>query len=302
VDELSKQSIPDLNSALPAANPSYNALAHLSSQLKRTVLMGHSQGGRFPLEAALVNPIGIAGLVLVEPGSCPAGYTDQQIATLAKIPILVVFGDHLADAPTGIATLQSWQAPFDGCRAFITRVNGAGGQSQMLYPPDHGIRGNSHMIMQDKNNLEIADLILKWIDEKVEPRHITAFTGTWKFNLAKSTFNPGPPFRNFTLTFTPDGTRHLDLIGADGRPFKASLPWSDGKEVSVSVTEGAMQNVTATSSIKGQVFDDIWMENGTVIEKVHGVLSPDGKTMTVTVEGPLPRGGAFHNKVVFDKQ
>ena len=37
----------------------------------------------------------------------------------------------------------------------------------MLAPPDRGIRGNSHMIMQDKNNLQIADLILKWIDERV---------------------------------------------------------------------------------------------------------------------------------------
>ena len=33
-------------------------------------------------------------------------------------------------------------------------------------PPDRGIRGNSHMIMQDKNHLQIADLILQWIDEQ----------------------------------------------------------------------------------------------------------------------------------------
>ena len=37
----------------------------------------------------------------------------------------------------------------------------------MLSPAETGIRGNSHMIMQDKNNLQIADLILKWIDERV---------------------------------------------------------------------------------------------------------------------------------------
>ena len=40
----------------------------------------------------------------------------------------------------------------------------------MLAPPERGIRGNSHMIMQDKNNLQIADLILKWIDERVSKR------------------------------------------------------------------------------------------------------------------------------------
>jgi hypothetical protein len=37
----------------------------------------------------------------------------------------------------------------------------------MLSPSESGIRGNSHMIMQDKNNLQIADLILKWIDDRV---------------------------------------------------------------------------------------------------------------------------------------
>jgi hypothetical protein len=38
----------------------------------------------------------------------------------------------------------------------------------MLYPPDLGIHSNSHMFMLDKNNLQIADLILKWIDENVD--------------------------------------------------------------------------------------------------------------------------------------
>jgi hypothetical protein len=37
----------------------------------------------------------------------------------------------------------------------------------MLVPADRVIRGNSHMIMQDKNNLQIADLILKWMEERV---------------------------------------------------------------------------------------------------------------------------------------
>jgi hypothetical protein len=33
-----------------------------------------------------------------------------------------------------------------------------------------GIKGNSHMLMQDRNNLQLADLILKWIDQHVESR------------------------------------------------------------------------------------------------------------------------------------
>ena len=52
----------------------------------------------------------------------------------------------------------------------IARIKEAGGQAEMLAPPERGIRGNSHMIMQDKNNLQIADLILQWIDARVSKR------------------------------------------------------------------------------------------------------------------------------------
>jgi len=133
------------------------------------VLMGHSQSGWYPLAAALIDPAVTKGLVLVEPGACPGTYTAEQIATLAKVPILVVFGDH-RDVPTGLPSLPTWQERFEACQALIGRVRSAGGRAEMLNPPERGIRGNSHMIMQDKNSLQIADLILQWIEERVAKR------------------------------------------------------------------------------------------------------------------------------------
>jgi pimeloyl-ACP methyl ester carboxylesterase len=170
VDELAKQGVPDVSfGGVPTPNPTLKALSDLAGQLNGAVLMGHSQSGSFPLESALLNPAAAKGLVLVEPGSCPPRYTDDQIATLAKVPILVVFGDH-RDTPTSLPTLPTWQARFEMCQALIGRIKSAGGQAEMLAPPERGIRGNSHMIMQDKNNLQIADLILKWIDEHARKR------------------------------------------------------------------------------------------------------------------------------------
>jgi pimeloyl-ACP methyl ester carboxylesterase len=162
VDELSKQGVPDPSRGLPQPNPTLKALSDLATQLHGAVLMGHSQSGSFPLEAALLSPAAAKALVLVEPGSCPARYTADEIATLAKVPILVVFGDH-RDTPTGLPTLPTWQGRFEACQAMIARLKSAGGQAEMLAPPDRGIRGNSHMIMQDRNSLQIADLILQWI-------------------------------------------------------------------------------------------------------------------------------------------
>ena len=169
IDELAKQSVPDLNRGLGTPNPTIGALSKLATQLRGAVLMGHSQSGVFPLESALLDPGVTKGLILVEPGSCPSTYKEEQIEKLATVPLLVVFGDH-RDNPTGLGTLPTWQARYEACQALIGRLNEAGGQAQMLDPSERGIRGNSHMIMQDRNNLQIADLILKWLDERAGKR------------------------------------------------------------------------------------------------------------------------------------
>ena len=161
-DELAKQGVPDMFRGTTSTS-TIKALSDLAGQLNGAVVMGHSQSGVFPLAATLLNPAVMKGLVLVEPGSCPATYTADEIKALATVPILIVFGDH-RDNPTGIPALPNWQARFELCQALITRLKAAGGQAQMLSPAETGIHGNSHMIMQDKNNLQIADLILKWID------------------------------------------------------------------------------------------------------------------------------------------
>ncbi len=171
-NEMSKQAIPDLSAALPTAtNPTLAALSDLSQQVGGAVLLGHSQGGRFPVPAALLDPKRFKALVLLEPGSCtrPVGreLTDQDYAKLAGLPILVMFGDHL-ESPTGIPL--NWKAVHDDCRVFIARANNAGAKAEMLNPSDLGIRGNSHMLMLDKNNLQVADLIMGWIDKNAKSR------------------------------------------------------------------------------------------------------------------------------------
>lgn len=162
--ELAKQAVPDLSMGLSTPNPNYKALSDLALQLKNAVLVSHSQSGNFPLQAGLEDSTGVKGAVLVEPGG-PPGYSDSQIKALTKIPILVVFGDHLGE-PTGIPG-HSWQTAFDQYKTFVARINAVGGNARMLLLPEKGIRGNSHMIMQDKNNQQVADLILKWIDQNV---------------------------------------------------------------------------------------------------------------------------------------
>jgi pimeloyl-ACP methyl ester carboxylesterase len=166
VDELYKQMIPDLNSVLPNPNPTWKNMAALAVQLRGAILMGHSESGFFPEQAALIDPSGIRGIVSIEM-PCLTNLNSSQIATLAKIPTLIMFGDHLSDVQGGPA---NWANSFETCQKFVQQLKDAGGDAEMMHLPKLGIRGNSHMLMQDKNNLQLADLIIRWIDDHVEAR------------------------------------------------------------------------------------------------------------------------------------
>jgi hypothetical protein len=171
-EEFGKQVIPDLNAQLPTPNPTWTNLSGLAIKLKGAVLMGHSESGFFPEQAALINPTDIRGMITIETG-CPAlssgpMLSSDQISKLAKIPTLVVFGDHLGDIPS---MPIMWKERFESCAKFVEQVNAAGGDATMMHLPKYGQFGNSHMLMQDKNSNQVADLILKWIDEHVENKH-----------------------------------------------------------------------------------------------------------------------------------
>jgi pimeloyl-ACP methyl ester carboxylesterase len=165
VNELYKQMIPDLNAWLPNPNATGKNMAALAVQLKGAVLMGHSESGFFPQQAALQDPGGIRGMISIEM-PCP-DLSAEQIARLARIPTLVMFGDHLGDVQGGPA---NWAQSFESCNTYVKKVKDAGGDAVMMYLPKMGIKGNSHMLMQDRNSLQLADLIIDWIDMHVEKK------------------------------------------------------------------------------------------------------------------------------------
>jgi pimeloyl-ACP methyl ester carboxylesterase len=156
IDELYKQMIPDLNATLPMPNPTWANMAALAVKLGGAILMGHSESSAFPAQAALADPTGVKGIIQLETGCLP-NLTPEQYAILAKIPILIVVGDHFG-------TPQ----PPPACTTYLARITAAGGDITFDNLPELGIHGNSHMFMQDKNNLQLADLLLAWIDKHVE--------------------------------------------------------------------------------------------------------------------------------------
>jgi len=45
-------------------------------------------------------------------------------------------------------------------------VRAAGGRYDVVNLPQAGIKGNSHMMMMDKNNLQVADVIQGWLEKQ----------------------------------------------------------------------------------------------------------------------------------------
>jgi hypothetical protein len=155
---LWQQMVPDWSPSLGTPNPTVPALSQLAIRLGHTVQISHSQAGIYPFQTAAISTQGIAGIVSIEPGECPSATGD--LTPYTRLPILVLFGDYVDLSPR-------WAPRLKACRAFVDAVDHAGGRAQLVLLPDEGIHGNTHMMMQDRNNLDVADWILRWIDTHV---------------------------------------------------------------------------------------------------------------------------------------
>jgi pimeloyl-ACP methyl ester carboxylesterase len=156
--EFWKQMVADWSAALPVPNPTVPGLSELAKRLKGAVLVSHSQSGIYPFQTAALDRTGIRALVAIEPAACPDPAKDD-LAPYKDLPILVLFGDYVDASPR-------WAPRLKQCRSFVAAANAAGGRAELILLPEIGIHGNSHMLMQDKNSLDIADWLAGWIEKR----------------------------------------------------------------------------------------------------------------------------------------
>jgi len=72
---------------------------------------------------------------------------------------LVVFGDN-------IALDSRWPQIRKNGVDFVGEISKAGGRVEIVDLPNVGMRGNSHMLMMDRNNLQVAALIQAWLEKQ----------------------------------------------------------------------------------------------------------------------------------------
>jgi hypothetical protein len=128
--------------------------------------------------------------------------------------------------------------------------------------------------------------------------------GTWKFNLAKSTFSPGPGPKSATLTIEAhDGAIKYTVDGenAQGSPIHVEYTAKyDGKDNPA--TGSPEYNSIALKRIDADTIESTTKKDGTVMVTMRTVISQDVKTRTVTFKGKNVAGQDVNNVIVYDKQ
>jgi pimeloyl-ACP methyl ester carboxylesterase len=177
-----------------------DAGAKLLDKIGPVILLTHSQAGTFGWLIADARPKLVKGVVAIEPQGPPFenmyigsgrtrawGITDIAIHYDPPVndpaELQVVRQEHpdapdlapcwsqreparklpnLSGTPILVLTSEaSYHAVYDHCTARY--LNQAGVKNSFVRLGDHGIHGNGHMMMLEKNNLEIAKLIDEWM-------------------------------------------------------------------------------------------------------------------------------------------
>jgi hypothetical protein len=128
--------------------------------------------------------------------------------------------------------------------------------------------------------------------------------GTWKLNVAKSKFSPGPAPKSLTVKFEKAGQGvklTTEGVGADGKPSATSYTANyDGKDYPL--TGSPIADTVALRKVDANTVERTDKKAGKVVQTLTRVIAKDGKSFTVTVKGTTPKGEPVNNVLLFDKQ
>src|SRR4029450_9109888 len=129
--------------------------------------------------------------------------------------------------------------------------------------------------------------------------------GTWKLNLAKSKYSPGPAPKSQTLkieAWGDDGVRYTaDGVGADGKATHAEFQAKyDGKDYPFKGNPDA--DMLSYKRINANTLEATTKLNGKGTTRANAVGSADGKTRTATQVGTNAQGQPLNVTSVYEKQ
>ena len=150
-------------------------MSALFAKIGSGTLFTHSQGGGPGWLTAIKNP-NVKAIVAFEPGSgfiFPEGELPpvtpvplSEFQKLTRLPIVIYYGDNFPVDPTTERGQDNWRVRLAMARLWIDAINKHGGDARLVHLPAIGIRGNTHFLMSDLNNVQIADQVSQFLAEK----------------------------------------------------------------------------------------------------------------------------------------
>lgn len=163
-------------------------LALLFDKTGPGILVTHSMGGTIGWRTPFYTE-NVKAIVAYEPGGTPFIFPENEIpqpikttfeplaATaigvpmkeflkLTRIPIIIYYGDYIADKPSQEVGPDKWRSEYKMAQKFAAVVKKHGGDITLVHLPDIGIKGNSHFLIAEKNNVQLADLLSNWLQTK----------------------------------------------------------------------------------------------------------------------------------------
>ena len=151
-DQFMKQSVPRWAGNDAATQAAYDALIQ---RVCPCVIMTHSQGANFGFNAALHAPDKVRAIIAVE-GSGTPDPGKAELEKLRDIPHLFLWGDYVDK--------HSFWMPLRGnLMRYREALAAVGVTADWIQLPERGIKGNTHMLMMDRNSDQVAAIVQDWL-------------------------------------------------------------------------------------------------------------------------------------------
>jgi hypothetical protein len=152
----------------------------------------------------------------------------------------------------------------------------------------------------------VAIAVLAFAGSSVLQAQTNPLVGTWKLNVTKSKFDPGPAPKSLTRTIVAqgDGVKYtFEGVAADGKPIAYGFTATfDGKDNAVTGSAPSGADAISAKRIDSHHYVATQKKGDKVVATSKVEVSKDGKVTTVDATGTTASGAKSHDVQVYDKQ
>ena len=145
------------NARFSADQDEVDNMIELLEETGPAIVLAHSMAGTLATAITEARPDLVKAVVLIEPVGTP---TDEAVIKkyYAKKPYLAVYGDYVES--------RGQTGRLEDCKTTADLVNKNGGTGEVIELTKLGIKGNTHIMSQDKNSAYISGMINEWLGKK----------------------------------------------------------------------------------------------------------------------------------------